>query len=1168
MYKSNVDFSIHQISFTTVNKTNEQQEVLLKVYAFSFISEDHEGKGTGSENLDFTEWFSFEINSSGEITRVYHESGEHHDVLIAKKGFASLLSSKLQAPDNTAKSEWTYKTEEYGNEGHHNASYSVVKTKDGIQFKKFRHSTPIPNAKGVHQKVLHFDHDLGTVKRVVVEEEFTSPQMAPNFDAGKDMRKVKAMNDFSTMENPTMSATNKGVLTFLKKELIKEKSYRPVDGIVTDSIHIGNYEKKEYNAQKIAQLKEKIKKKIYCIRIEPAEGSPEVVSCFHSMLEALTLLPDDDLKELAKEYFVLTKPNLIRYQEETEIMIDAFASLSTNLSQILLAKFIIYSKEPKPVFVIRLLSHIPTFRKPPHQSILLAIEDLCFNRNKFPQSLYTGKLYQRALLTLGIVVNQLSKAGDQKTAAEIIEKVHQKLGLHDPWSYKVKRATQTTKQQEVHDHWNVVLLETLGNAGMDSSYDYIVSHVNTTNSPWIKRAGLNALRKYEHEMVNIEHSVNESSIVDPYASDIIELQGHQRHKRGFWDGLEFKLSTPSVDWQKKLCYKGDTSYNFNIFQEGNGKQFIEMIFRFDKVIKDIVNGIKSGVDLFKEIISGKGIKGIIDDFIAALESLPQKVADLRSRAKKAVEAIGKYDESQLPAFLKPVKSLIHRVEKLFNDIKTDVMTFYNKLDELINVKLPVMGDQLYQGVIGIIEGFRIIGKNPKSSIFKIGLGVYQVYSTYKEALKLKNQTQEACFFLKDEKPYWWNISVEYKGIVDEAEKAIDAVKKGSPEWIEDFKEDPVATFTKGKNTTSQLRETIKNEIITTIEELMNPFRTILRHLAGPFFEAYETVFGVIKSVKEAYSILKKGYQLGKSLIDSIFGTKAHPDFPRTIRLDTDGCRGKGFYPSMLMSGDPEYSYSGVDLEIVAGEIVVAPFSGYIMLTDNPNEVLIKADESLKNTEIYITNVDPKDTILHPSDENYIEHMIWGGVTIGTATSSPCKNHIHLAIKKDGGFAEPTRFLESRPIFFQPYVQHCNDYKLEKLGYTVDAGKIPPDGEGQEEVDETPDTQNTDVTPIDPPAESDNPGTDIQTIKDEPKGMFSKVKSTVTTGIKLIDNRPCLNPAKATEEELKQELFDRGHATTGTREQMISRLTRPDNRVSDEIPTGFDVELLDLVCLIK
>jgi hypothetical protein len=46
--------------------------------------------------------------------------------------------------------------------------------------------------------------------------------------------------------------------------------------------------------------------------------------------------------------------------------------------------------------------------------------------------------------------------------------------------------------------------------------------------------------------------------------------------------------------------------------------------------------------------------------------------------------------------------------------------------------------------------------------------------------------------------------------------------------------------------------------------------------------------------------------------------------------------------------------------------------------------------------------------------------------------------------------------------------------------------------------------------------------------------------------KLIDNKPCLNPAEATDEQLKQELLERGKLTTGTREQMITRLTTPDN----------------------
>lgn len=57
------------------------------------------------------------------------------------------------------------------------------------------------------------------------------------------------------------------------------------------------------------------------------------------------------------------------------------------------------------------------------------------------------------------------------------------------------------------DQWKVVLLETLGNAAMDSSFEFIISHVNTTNSGWIKRAGLHAMRKYEHDKVFIKNKV-------------------------------------------------------------------------------------------------------------------------------------------------------------------------------------------------------------------------------------------------------------------------------------------------------------------------------------------------------------------------------------------------------------------------------------------------------------------------------------------------------------------------------------------------------------------------------------------------------------------------------------------------------------------------------------
>lgn len=59
----------------------------------------------------------------------------------------------------------------------------------------------------------------------------------------------------------------------------------------------------------------------------------------------------------------------------------------------------------------------------------------------------------------------------------------------------------TDEEKEKYDHEKVILLETLGNARLDDSYDFIQSHINSTNSPWIKRAGCHALRKYDHENV-------------------------------------------------------------------------------------------------------------------------------------------------------------------------------------------------------------------------------------------------------------------------------------------------------------------------------------------------------------------------------------------------------------------------------------------------------------------------------------------------------------------------------------------------------------------------------------------------------------------------------------------------------------------------------------------
>lgn len=56
--------------------------------------------------------------------------------------------------------------------------------------------------------------------------------------------------------------------------------------------------------------------------------------------------------------------------------------------------------------------------------------------------------------------------------------------------------------------------------------------------------------------------------------------------------------------------------------------------------------------------------------------------------------------------------------------------------------------------------------------------------------------------------------------------------------------------------------------------------------------------------------------------------------------------------------------------------VVAPFSGTVIRSMNPNEVIFSEMGSLPpGTEIIITNVDLEDDIMNPDDEYYVEKMV-------------------------------------------------------------------------------------------------------------------------------------------------------------------------------------------------
>ncbi|VDI06315.1 Hypothetical predicted protein [Mytilus galloprovincialis] len=202
----------------------------------------------------------------------------------------------------------------------------------------------------------------------------------------------------------------------------------------------------------------------------------------------------------------------------------------------------------------------------------------------------------------------------------------------------------------------------------------------------------------------------------------------------------------------RLCFKGGTKYNLNILQENEMKKVGNMAKGFDGAIKGIVGGIKDGIDLFKQIISGKlSFKQMITDFVEALENLPKTVVKLRETAIEVIKALGRIDERDLPPFIRPVKRLVMHVTKLFNDIKSDVMTFYNTLEETITVIIPKSATDVYEAIKEVIHAFSIMIKDPKTAITQIGKGALTIYTSVMSLIDAVNKTREACFFLKGRK---------------------------------------------------------------------------------------------------------------------------------------------------------------------------------------------------------------------------------------------------------------------------------------------------------------------------------------------------------------------------------------------------------------------------------
>nr|XP_022295519.1 uncharacterized protein LOC111105490 [Crassostrea virginica] len=303
-----------KVSYTNIDASVvDQQELLLKVYTLS-VAPEKEPDVKGITN-DFSKWFSFVISSRGVVNHVFHPHGEDEEVVAIKKGLASIFAAKLheegEIPGSRGSNSFTYHVSESGGEGEHNSTYTVSAVKEGIEFKKVRHGHLVENAKASYQKTLLYHDYLGTIHSVLIEEDFQSPQTPKGFDPLQGMRKVKAVNEFSSMEYPVnMSYISQCQMTFLTRHVDKKEWMKPAEKLQKAPIHIGNVKHVPKHLN-VTTSRRHIMTNLTCIENQPDEGSPASAMCFKNILNQLNILPDDEVTKIAQFYFVILHPVLI-----------------------------------------------------------------------------------------------------------------------------------------------------------------------------------------------------------------------------------------------------------------------------------------------------------------------------------------------------------------------------------------------------------------------------------------------------------------------------------------------------------------------------------------------------------------------------------------------------------------------------------------------------------------------------------------------------------------------------------------------------------------------------------------------------------------------------------------------------------------------------------------
>ncbi|XP_060074374.1 uncharacterized protein LOC132554093 [Ylistrum balloti] len=885
--------------------------------------------------------------------------------------------------------------------------------------------------------------------------------------------------------------------------------------LMNDSIFV----KFKQNKTTLQEINEEMKSTLLCIRIHATnKHAANRTACVRHFRSMILGLQEEDYQMLAtRELGMVCENNNTMCADQRYLFMDIIGGRGDPFSQKLLLRYLSIngtSNEKEACRILLLFIHLEN----PLPELILKVENLCFGKDNEFHAKSAPFLHKRKkrsvtevdsprlnhIVTKLVFINSLGNTGMERSLDHILSYLQPNQGA-SAWRraavlslrhYKCNKSANALLHTALYDEHDLVKEISLkafsqhprGRILQPEHHEMVLTRNYSYPALMRLKRGIIDIDltggfriAITIPGINWEKTIGSSDIGAGFGLNIRNrmelelkpLQGHfliDTYNKAFVEAYCGLLNKHVDIFKALVCFQGHIGYDLNVLKDFGINNVKDLVNIFDTIMKNTVDPIKKAVNNFKHMVQtfrDGGIQKMFNSLVLAVKNLPQVI---KSAADKFVALMRKVaDFGGLP-WLDDMKRLVVRVKTFIEDVRDDIMGFYNTVVDAVTVTLPYIGKQFMDSIATIVSATKSLLSNPSQAINGMTQAIMNIKMAISMFLDVKNQVLDACFFLKGKTPYWMTIGDEVNNIITEVKELIDRLSSPGSDGILGSTSDLLTmAVSDGIQHMEEQAHVIKAELIEDFKDAMGPLMTLFE-VAKPVIDTFRSIMDVVQGIKSTYEFLRDMIIKAKSMIQKIFGPKFNIKFPTRRREENAQC-GQGVWPTTTAG---LYKTTGVDVHLNRGSKVRCPVNGMVYKKSSTRLLIEPSDADFVQFEIVLDNVEPDRFV-----SSYGTYFT-AGKTIGKAGRSNCSpNFIHVAMRqKTGGvvlpdeeynYVDPSPYLD-RLVPIPQWIEECNEMTLIVMNQVIEVEALAKDGADKEIEEVESSIEDDDINEMDPTKE--------------------------------------------------------------------------------------------------